>query len=110
MRRRATALHRDRHIAYVRKALFEGLPTTMLSLDASRPWIIYWSVHTLALLGAPLTTSESSRIAHFLRHCQSPSGGFGGGPGQLPHLATTYAAVSALVTLGTAEALGVVNR
>nr|CAH7760194.1 unnamed protein product [Callosobruchus chinensis] len=42
--------------------------------------------------------------------CQSPDGGFGGGPGQYAHLASTYAAVLALVVLGTEEALDAINR
>lgn len=37
-------------------------------------------------------------------------GGFGGGPQQLPHLATTYAAVAALVTIGGPHALHTINR
>ena len=49
-------------------------------------------------------------VINFLRSCQAASGGFGGGPLQLPHLAPTYAATAALVTLGGAEALDVVNR
>ena len=44
-------------------------------------------------------------IINFLDSCQSSTGGFGGGPGQLPHLATTYAAVNALCTLNTEKAL-----
>jgi len=36
--------------------------------------------------------------------------GFGGGPGQAPHLATTYAATMALVTVGTKEARDVLVR
>lgn len=36
---------------------------------------------------------------------QHPDGGFGGGPFQLAHLAPTYAAVAALVTLGGEDAL-----
>lgn len=36
---------------------------------------------------------------------QHPEGGFGGGPYQLAHLAPTYAAVAALVTLGGEDAL-----
>lgn len=31
---------------------------------------------------------------------QHPSGGFGGGPGQIPHLLPTYASVSALAIVG----------
>lgn len=46
----------------------------------------------------------------FAYRCQSEDGGFGGGPGQLPHLAPTYAAVNALCSLGTAEAYNVINR
>ena len=41
---------------------------------------------------------------------QDPNGGFCGGPGQMTHLAPTYAAVNALVTIGGEEALRVVNR
>jgi prenyltransferase beta subunit len=42
--------------------------------------------------------------------CKPPEGGYGGGPGQMAHLAPTYAAVSALLTLGGEEALGSINR
>ena len=49
-------------------------------------------------------------MIRFLRSCQAASGGFGGGPLQLPHLAPTYAATAALVSLGGAEALDAVDR
>jgi len=52
----------------------------------------------------------SSRVASFIGQCQSPTGGFGGGPGQLPHLAPTYAAVSALVIAGSNVAYKIVDR
>lgn len=42
--------------------------------------------------------------------CQSPEGGFGGGPGQHPHLASTYAAINALCTIGTPQAYQVIDR
>jgi prenyltransferase beta subunit len=35
---------------------------------------------------------------------------FEGGPGQLPHLATTYASVMALVSVGKNEALSSIDR
>lgn len=38
------------------------------------------------------------------------TGGYGGGPGQLAHLATTYAAVNALVTLSSEDALQSIDR
>lgn len=49
-------------------------------------------------------------VCQFLSRCQSPQGGFGGGPGQHPHLAPTYAAVNALCIIGTEEAFGVIDR
>ena len=49
-------------------------------------------------------------VASFLGSCQSPDGGFGGGPQQLPHLAPTYAAVAALTDLGQPAALAVIDR
>lgn len=49
-------------------------------------------------------------VCQFLELCQSPDGGFGGGPGQYPHLAPTYAAVNALCIIGTEEAYDVINR
>lgn len=52
----------------------------------------------------------SPQLASFLAHCQDPTGGFAGGPSQLPHLAPTYAAVSALMVAATPEAYRVVDR
>ena len=49
-------------------------------------------------------------VIEFLGRCQCENGGFGGGPGQQAHLATTYSAVNALVTLNCDEALKVIDR
>jgi protein farnesyltransferase subunit beta len=54
---------------------------------------------------------NNTRITDFLgRRCQDPSGGFGGGPGQLPHLAPTYAAVLSLSIINTEESLNIIDR
>uniref|UniRef100_A0A914VBD0 CAAX farnesyltransferase subunit beta n=1 Tax=Plectus sambesii TaxID=2011161 RepID=A0A914VBD0_9BILA len=50
------------------------------------------------------------KIVMFLKTCEGREGGYGGGPGQLPHLATTYAAVMALCTIGTENAYQSINR
>lgn len=52
----------------------------------------------------------ASSVCQFLARCQSPTGGFAGGPGQHAHLAPTYAAVNALCIIGTEEAYGVIDR
>ena len=47
-------LQRAKHIRYV-CTILEGLPSGFASLDASRPWIFYWSLLALHLLGEDLT-------------------------------------------------------
>lgn len=50
------------------------------------------------------------RVITFLKSCEGPNGGYGGGPGQFPHLATTYAAVMSLISIGTESALASIDR
>lgn len=47
------ALRRDAHAAYVHKGLAR-LPAGFIGLDASRPWLLFWMTHSLALLQQPL--------------------------------------------------------
>ncbi|KAH0621177.1 hypothetical protein JD844_022228 [Phrynosoma platyrhinos] len=102
-------LHRDKHFHYLKRGLRQ-LTDAYECLDASRPWLCYWILHSLELLEEPIPESVASDVCQFLSRCQSPSGGFGGGPGQHPHLAPTYAAVNALCIIGTEEAYSVINR
>ena len=116
--RPALALQRELHVEYLRQILSrdKSLPKSFACLNAGRPWICYWAVHGLFLLGAidelvGQNPDDAAAMVSFLDSCQNRElGGFGGGLGQLPHLATTYAAVSALVTLGTDRALSVIDR
>ncbi len=63
-----------------------------------------------AVLAALPCAARRADVAEFLGLCQCAGGGFGGGPGQLAHLAPTYAAVMALAELGGGAALSVVDR
>lgn len=44
------ALQRDDHVAFLYDAL-EDYPAGFVALDASRPWMVYWSLAGLSLLG-----------------------------------------------------------
>ncbi|GIL78989.1 hypothetical protein Vretimale_100 [Volvox reticuliferus] len=102
-------LQRENHITYIQGGIGQ-LAAGFAVLDASRSWIVYWLVHSLALLDAPLPDDVTvDDLISFLSSCQHPEGGFGGGPMQLAHLAPTYAAVAATVTLG-GKALALVDR
>lgn len=45
-----------------------------------------------------------------MKACQHPEGGFGGGHGQLAHLAPTYAAVNTLALFGDDDAFEIIDR
>lgn len=92
------------------KSWLEGLPKNYECLDASRPWLVYWILHSLWLLNDMPDAETLSHIVQFLSHCQHEEGGYGGGPCQMPHLGTTYAAVNALSIIGTDEAYDSIDR
>jgi len=105
-------LAKSKHLTYLKKGL-QRLSTSYECLDASRPWLCFWIVHSLELLKEPMPEEVSEKVAQFLDKCQDhENGGFAGGPGQMPHLATTYAAVCALCILGqySEKAYTVINR
>jgi len=100
--------------AFLKKGL-KRLSGGYACLDSSRPWLVYWIVHALQILdpgGSDLDQATCRRVALFLAKCQNEGGGFGGGPGQLSHLAPTYAAVNALAILSKEDetCLAVVDR
>uniref|UniRef100_A0A0E0FSU2 Protein farnesyltransferase subunit beta n=1 Tax=Oryza nivara TaxID=4536 RepID=A0A0E0FSU2_ORYNI len=101
-------LWREQHVEYLTRGL-KHLGPSFHVLDANRPWLCYWIIHALALLDE-IPDDVEDDIVDFLSRCQDKDGGYGGGPGQLPHLATTYAAVNTLVTIGSERALSSVNR
>jgi len=63
------------------------------------------------ILDLKLSLEEIGDASRLLSYCQHESeGGFGGGPKQLPHLAATYAAINAFVSLGSKDAFNLINR
>ncbi|CEG45787.1 farnesyltransferase beta subunit [Plasmopara halstedii] len=103
-------LMREKHVAYLKRGLTR-LSAGFVTLDASRPWIIYWILHALELLDA-LPDEMTERVIGTLKPCWNDDhdGGFGGGPKQLGHTATNYASCLTLALLGTLDALESVDR
>ncbi|KAL3475651.1 terpenoid cyclases/protein prenyltransferase alpha-alpha toroid [Aspergillus californicus] len=101
-------LKRDEHIAYLYDSL-EDYPSGFVVLDASRPWMVYWALTGLSLLGQDVTRFRERTISTFAP-MQNPTGGFGGGHGQMSHCASTYAAVLSLAMVGGEEALSLIDR
>lgn len=101
-------LDRKRHIAFLAKSLGQ-LPGVFLGYDASRPWLLFWCLNGLYLMGADVEPYRQ-RLIDTARSMQNASGGFGGGHGQASHLATTYAVVMSLTIVGGEDCYEVVDR
>ncbi|KAH7730062.1 prenyltransferase and squalene oxidase repeat family protein [Aphelenchoides avenae] len=102
-------LDREQHVDFVLRNL-HSLSQSYMSMDASRAWFAFWGIHSLQMLSHKIDKTLASNIIAFLKACEAPNGGYGGGPGQIPHLGTTYAAVMALVSIGTEEAFASIDR
>lgn len=93
-------LQRMAHFNWLKTLLFQGLPASYKSQDASQTWMMFWILQSFQLLGAGFDPQTKQRAINTIMKCQHPNGGFGGGPGQEPGLLPTYSAVSALVCVG----------
>ncbi|KAK4665991.1 CAAX farnesyltransferase (FTase) subunit beta [Podospora pseudopauciseta] len=102
------SLRREAHIAFLHASLGR-LPGKFVAADASRPWFLYWCLSGLAMLGEDVSRYRDS-VKETARSMQNGSGGFGGGGGQLSHLATSYAVVLALAIVGAEEGFEVIDR
>jgi len=107
-------IQKDSMWAYLRAAVNGKIEKYFVGLDSSQPWLCYWIIHALDLLSSSeepvLDETTCQETIAFLKSCSNDSGGYGGGPGQVSHAATTFAALSALFVIGTDEALESIDR
>ncbi|PWZ03477.1 terpenoid cyclases/Protein prenyltransferase [Testicularia cyperi] len=93
-------LERQAHVSFLTK-LLEPLPGAYTAFDTNRSWLLYWILHSFDLLSFALDPKGRARAISTLLSFQNRSqGGFGGGPNQVPHLMSTYAAINALAIIG----------
>lgn len=102
-------LARDRHFRFLGSVLEHKFPGNFIGADASRPWFLYWCLSGLVLLGHDVGRWRDGVVAT-AGSMQNEDGGFGGGCGQMSHLACTYATLLALSLVGGEEAYEVVDR
>ncbi|KAK1933321.1 prenyltransferase and squalene oxidase repeat family protein [Babesia divergens] len=103
-------LQREMHIQYIAKHLTLSGVAKIIPLEhlnCSQPWLVYWSLHSLSLLGANVLQYRERALQTLFECWDEESGGFGGGRGQIGHLATTYAAVCCLKMLGALSSLDI---
>ena len=123
-------LMRSKHARFLQSSISQ-LGSNVQGLHCSQPWLVYWTLQAADLLGCLqqlYRIVQPAVISQFVLMCFSSTaievekgdgddnpqferrGGFGGGPGQLPHLASTYAAVSALCILSDEQSLHKIDR
>jgi len=93
-------LNRPLHLNWLVRLCFQGFPNRYVSQDVSQPWLLFWILQSFQTLGVALDPTTKQRAIDTILANQHPSGGFGGGPGQLPHLLPTYASVCSLAIVG----------
>ena len=108
-------LDKDKHLFYLMN-MFKVLPRGMVGQDSGQPWFLYWLTNGVEVCNkesafAKLTPEMKQRACAYLRRCHNDvQGGFSGAPGLESHLASTYAAVLAIVNIGTKEAYDIIDR
>ncbi|THH27106.1 hypothetical protein EUX98_g7081 [Antrodiella citrinella] len=99
-------LNKNSHVQYLLRNLRQGFPARYISQEASQPWLIFWTLQGFQLFGFGMDGNTKKQTVDTILAMQHPNGGFGGGPGQAPHLLPTYAAVCALAIVGQPGAGG----
>lgn len=107
-------LKRRDHIFYIHRFLNEALPAGYSKMMTNVPWMGYWLSNGAMSLKSGLMPMEATglnmRIMECFTYSSAGIGGFAGGRGQLPHIASTYAAVLTLANAYDEEVLEKVDR
>jgi protein farnesyltransferase subunit beta len=75
------------------------------SFDIQKPWLVYWGLNALAVLGEldRLSVSDRRTLGQFILSFQDLKGGFAGGQGYQPNMVSLYASILSLVILDLEE-------
>ena len=89
----------------------QALPRGVSSLSSGQPWLLYWILNALNILGSEVSAEIKDQIVLFISECKcQKTGAFAGGPYQLPHLAPTYASIAALISINTTSGYELIDR
>ena len=99
-------LRRGDHVQFLNNAIQNA---KYIAYDPQRPWLVYWCLTGLGVLGENLVEWRD-RVLDTFSPLQNPSGGFGGGHGQISHAAPSYAVVLSLAMVGGHESLDMIDR
>ncbi|KAG8905002.1 CAAX farnesyltransferase (FTase) subunit beta [Tulasnella sp. 403] len=93
--------NRNTHLNWLVRLLIQGFPARYTSQDASQAWLLYFVLQSFQMLGVAFDPDTKQKAIKTILGKQHAKGGFGGGPGQAPHLLATYPSVCALAIVGS---------
>ena len=103
---------KQHHAKFVHKSMIKQ-PKGMVGQDSGQPWFLFWNSQSFELLDQKnirLDPDMRERCTEYLRQCHnSDEGGFRGAPYMMSHIASTYAAIMAIVNVGTEKAYNLVD-
>ena len=99
-------LRRGHHVKFLNNAIQNA---KYIAYDPQRPWLVYWCLTGLGVLGEKLEEWRD-RVLDTFSPLQNPNGGFGGGHGQISHAAPSYAVVLSLAMVGGNGSLDMIDR
>lgn len=103
-------LLRPQHLSYLNHFNESSLPSGFARMVTNIPWMAYWLVNGSSLLGLSVDDSCLWRVMSCFNYSSKGVGGWSGGPNQLPHLASSYAALCTLVVNYDESLLEVIDR
>lgn len=56
-------LNRQTHLQFLARNLLQGFPAKVIGQDASQPWLVFWTVASLYLLGVGLDPQNKQKCA-----------------------------------------------
>eukprot|EP00831_Metopus_contortus_P081118 TRINITY_DN8457_c0_g1_i3.p1 TRINITY_DN8457_c0_g1~~TRINITY_DN8457_c0_g1_i3.p1 ORF type:complete len:427 (+),score=33.48 TRINITY_DN8457_c0_g1_i3:31-1281(+) len=110
----AFEVNKELHVKYIMKTL-AAMPQWYSRMDSGQPWFLFWVTNTLDLLSTSekryeISLSVKEKFISYLRACVHPEGGFSGSPGMEAHVASTYAALNAIISLQLEEGYKLIDR
>lgn len=102
-------LNEKLHKIYVHSTLMQPMPGVYSKMMTNQTWMCYWLTNAAILLKSGIHPIVKEQCNERIFSCFN-DGGFGGGSQQLPHLASTYAAILTLVNCYNEKYLDLIDR
>jgi len=56
-----TPFNRDAHLQFLIRNLTQGLPSRYISQDASKPWLLFWTLQSFSVMGVALDPDNKQK-------------------------------------------------